>query len=174
MTCASILGLLFPLAGVPDQSLLLGRRTGLGGGLLKVNILIYDHTQYLSEGDIIMSVGHAPLERRELGKHATEKRIRSAARDLFAEHGIGVATAQQITDARMWPSVRVTPSRRRGSWSWSRTRGLPRPGDVLDALSEDRVGEFLVGEGAGELDRSDNHGEHAERAHRRRLRFVWC
>src|SRR6266567_4382673 len=45
---------------------------------------------------------------------------------------------------------------------------------ALDALFEDHVGELLVGQGAGELQRPDHQGVDAERLYARRLRIVGC
>jgi hypothetical protein len=45
---------------------------------------------------------------------------------------------------------------------------------VVDALVEDLVGELWVGQGAGELQRPDHHGEDAERLGACRGRIVRC
>ena len=45
-----------------------------------------------------MGSGHMPVGRRELAKQAKRERIMAAARELFAEHGVGGVTTQQIAD----------------------------------------------------------------------------
>ncbi|KUO16596.1 TetR/AcrR family transcriptional regulator [Streptomyces dysideae] len=45
-----------------------------------------------------MRSGHMPIGRRELAKQAKRERIMTAARDLFAEHGVDGVTTQQIAD----------------------------------------------------------------------------
>ncbi|WP_405825103.1 TetR/AcrR family transcriptional regulator [Streptomyces sp. NBC_01390] len=45
-----------------------------------------------------MGSGHMPIGRRELAKQAKRERIMTAARELFAEHGVGGVTTQQIAD----------------------------------------------------------------------------
>ena len=45
---------------------------------------------------------------------------------------------------------------------------------VLDAFFEDLIGELLVGQGAGELQRPDHHGEDAECLDAGRPRIVGC
>ncbi|WP_371660775.1 TetR/AcrR family transcriptional regulator [Streptomyces sp. NBC_00280] len=43
-----------------------------------------------------MGRGHMPIGRRELAKQAKRERIMTAARELFAEHGVSGVTTQQI------------------------------------------------------------------------------
>lgn len=44
-----------------------------------------------------MGRGHMPIGRRERAKQAKRERITTAARELFAEHGVSGVTTQQIT-----------------------------------------------------------------------------
>lgn len=43
-----------------------------------------------------MSDARIPMGRRERAKQDKRERITSAARDLFAEHGVGGVTTQQV------------------------------------------------------------------------------
>lgn len=45
-----------------------------------------------------MSSGRVPIGRRERAKRAKRDRIMEAARELFAEHGVGGVTTQQVAD----------------------------------------------------------------------------
>jgi len=45
-----------------------------------------------------MGRGHMPIGRRERAKQAKRERIMTAARELFAEHGVSGVTTQQIAD----------------------------------------------------------------------------
>jgi len=52
--------------------------------------------------------------------------------------------------------------------------GAQQHESVLDAFFEDLIGELLVGQGAGELQRPDHHGEDAECLDAGRPRIVGC
>ena len=52
--------------------------------------------------------------------------------------------------------------------------GVRQHESVLDAFFKDLIGELLVGQGAGELQRPDHHGEDAECLDAGRLRIVGC
>jgi AcrR family transcriptional regulator len=45
-----------------------------------------------------MGRGHTPIGRRERAKQAKRERIMTAARELFAEHGVNGVTTQQIAE----------------------------------------------------------------------------
>jgi hypothetical protein len=69
-------------------------------------------------------------------------------------------------------AVRATPAPRLAK---SALRlGAQQHESVLDGFFEDLIGELLVGQGAGELQRPDHHGEDAECLDAGRPRIVGC
>ena len=61
-----------------------------------------------------MSDAWMPIGRREWAKQDKRERIRAGARELFAEHGVGGVTTQQVAD-RADTCARSRPTGPRGS-----------------------------------------------------------
>src|ERR1700758_1884347 len=61
-------------------------------------MLITEHSHGLFLEDTVMSLASQPVGRRERNKQDKLDRIRAAASELFALHGVDEVTTQQIAD----------------------------------------------------------------------------